>query len=135
MNWLEYLIITWMVLIHDKVCHVCVSCECHINCSLKDKVWFVKYKWEMIFLISVIGAQYCIIFCYFHTTHINLWEWRCNHHVFCALLSHSSHAYICNYFVLLDDLINTREDVEFFVEKGIIVNALGSNKAVAIMVN
>jgi hypothetical protein len=48
---------------------------------------------------------------------------------------HSSHAYICNYFVLLDDLINTREDVEFLVEKGIIVNALGSNKAVAIMVN
>jgi hypothetical protein len=37
--------------------------------------------------------------------------------------------------VLLDDLINTREDVEFLVEKGVIVNALGSNKAVAIMVN
>ena len=46
-----------------------------------------------------------------------------------------SHTYICNYFVLLDDLINTREDVEFLVEKGIIVNGLGSNKAVAIMVN
>jgi hypothetical protein len=46
-----------------------------------------------------------------------------------------SEAYICNYFVLLDELINTREDVEFLVEKGIIVNALGSNKAVAIMIN
>uniref|UniRef100_A0A2N9GXW5 Uncharacterized protein n=1 Tax=Fagus sylvatica TaxID=28930 RepID=A0A2N9GXW5_FAGSY len=44
-------------------------------------------------------------------------------------------AYICDYFVLLDNLINTREDVEFLVEKGIIVNALGSHKAVAVMVN
>ena len=44
-------------------------------------------------------------------------------------------AYICNYIVLLDHLINTRDDVEFLVEKGIIVNALGSNKAVASMVN
>ena len=31
-------------------------------------------------------------------------------------------AYICNYMVLLDFLINTREDVELLVEKGIIVN-------------
>ena len=44
-------------------------------------------------------------------------------------------SYICNYIVLLDHLINTRDDVEFLVEKGIIVNALGSNKAVATMVN
>ena len=34
-------------------------------------------------------------------------------------------AYICNYMVLLDFLINTREDVELLVEKGIIVNKLG----------
>ncbi|XP_030962614.1 UPF0481 protein At3g47200-like [Quercus lobata] len=44
-------------------------------------------------------------------------------------------AYICNYFVLLDYLINTRDDVELLVEKGIIVNKLGSYKAVATMVN
>ena len=44
-------------------------------------------------------------------------------------------AYICNYMVLLDFLINTREDMELLVEKGIIVNKLGSNKAIAIMVN
>ncbi|KAL4599807.1 hypothetical protein ACB092_11G153400 [Castanea dentata] len=43
--------------------------------------------------------------------------------------------YICNYIVLLDFLINTRDDVELLVEKGIIVNKLGSNKAVATMVN
>ena len=42
-------------------------------------------------------------------------------------------AYICNYMVLLDFPINTREDVELLVEKGII-NKLGSNKVVAIMV-
>nr|POE73197.1 upf0481 protein [Quercus suber] len=44
-------------------------------------------------------------------------------------------AYICNFMVLLDFLINTTEDVESLVEKGIMVNKLGSNKAVAIMVN
>ena len=46
-----------------------------------------------------------------------------------------SEAYICNYLVLLDYLISTRDDVELLVEKGIIVDALGSNKAVATMVN
>ena len=46
-----------------------------------------------------------------------------------------SEAYICNYMVLLDFIINTRDDVELLVEKGIIVNKLGSNKAAAIMVN
>ncbi|KAM3685461.1 hypothetical protein ACJW30_11G117200 [Castanea mollissima] len=43
--------------------------------------------------------------------------------------------YICNYIVLLDFLINTKDDVELLVEKGIIVYKLGSNKAVATMVN
>nr|XP_023891755.1 UPF0481 protein At3g47200-like [Quercus suber] len=46
-----------------------------------------------------------------------------------------SKAYVCNYIVLLDFLINTRDDVELLVDKGIIVNGLGSNKAVAQMVN
>ena len=32
-------------------------------------------------------------------------------------------------------LISTRDDVELFVEKGITVDVLGSNKAVATMVN
>ena len=44
-------------------------------------------------------------------------------------------AYICNYFVLLDYLIDTREDVELLVGKKIIVNHLGSNEAVANIVN
>ena len=43
--------------------------------------------------------------------------------------------YICNYIVLLDFLIDTKEDVELLDQKKIIVNWLGSNKAVAIMVN
>ncbi|KAK4592728.1 hypothetical protein RGQ29_017031 [Quercus rubra] len=46
-----------------------------------------------------------------------------------------SESYICNYIVLLDYLINTREDVELFVENKIIINGLGSNEAVATMVN
>ena len=37
--------------------------------------------------------------------------------------------------VLLDFIINTRDDVVLLVEKGIIVNKLGSNKTVATMVN
>ena len=44
-------------------------------------------------------------------------------------------AYICNYICLLDSLINTREDVELLVDKKIIINMLGSNEAIATMVN
>ena len=44
-------------------------------------------------------------------------------------------AYICSYILLLDHLINSKEDVELFVEEGIIVNSLGSTEAVANMVN
>jgi len=44
-------------------------------------------------------------------------------------------AYICNYIMLLDFLINTREDAELLVEKKIIAHSLGSYKAVALMVN
>ncbi|XP_023887842.1 UPF0481 protein At3g47200 [Quercus suber] len=44
-------------------------------------------------------------------------------------------AYICNYIVLLDFLINTRGDAELLVDKKIIVHSLGSNKEVAKMVN
>ncbi|KAF3956459.1 hypothetical protein CMV_018406 [Castanea mollissima] len=46
-----------------------------------------------------------------------------------------SEAYLCNYMVLLDHLINTSEDVELLVDKGIIVNALGSYQEIANMVN
>ena len=44
-------------------------------------------------------------------------------------------AYICNYIVLLDHLINTAEDVDLLVEKKVFVNWLGSNKAVATLIN
>ena len=44
-------------------------------------------------------------------------------------------AYLCNYMVLLDHLINTSEDVELLADKGIIVNSLGSYEVVATMVN
>nr|POF14546.1 hypothetical protein CFP56_36720 [Quercus suber] len=42
---------------------------------------------------------------------------------------------ICNYIVLLDHLINTAEDVDLLVEKKVLVNWLGSNKAVATLIN
>ena len=44
-------------------------------------------------------------------------------------------ACICNYIVLLDHLINTAEDVDLLVEKKVLVNCLGSNKAVAVLIN
>jgi len=46
-----------------------------------------------------------------------------------------SEAYICNYILLLYFLINSKEDVELLVDERIFVNSLGSNEAVANMVN
>ncbi|KAG2669240.1 hypothetical protein I3760_14G025500 [Carya illinoinensis] len=46
-----------------------------------------------------------------------------------------SKTYICDYIVLLDDLITTKEDVRLLVEKKIIVNELGSSAAVTKLVN
>ncbi|KAB1225174.1 hypothetical protein CJ030_MR1G016612 [Morella rubra] len=44
-------------------------------------------------------------------------------------------AYICNYIVVLDSLINTEKDVDLLVSKNIIDNLLGSNDAVKTMIN
>ena len=44
-------------------------------------------------------------------------------------------AYICNYVLLLDSLINNKDDGDLLVEEGIIINSLGNNEAVADMVN
>ncbi|KAG6677414.1 hypothetical protein I3842_14G025200 [Carya illinoinensis] len=46
-----------------------------------------------------------------------------------------SETYICDYIVLLDDLITTKEDVRLLVEKEIIVNELGSSAAVTKLIN
>ncbi|KAF5469998.1 hypothetical protein F2P56_010552 [Juglans regia] len=46
-----------------------------------------------------------------------------------------SETYICDYIVLLDDLITTKADVTLLVEKKIIVNELGSSAAVTKLVN
>ncbi|XP_057972741.1 UPF0481 protein At3g47200-like [Malania oleifera] len=43
--------------------------------------------------------------------------------------------HICNYISLMDQLINTREDVDLLIEKKVIVNSLGSSKAVAKLLN
>ncbi|KAB1225074.1 hypothetical protein CJ030_MR1G005390 [Morella rubra] len=44
-------------------------------------------------------------------------------------------AYICDYIVVLDYLIDTEKDVDLLVSKKIIVNLLGSSNAVASMIN
>lgn len=46
-----------------------------------------------------------------------------------------SETYICNYVLLLDHLINTEKDVDLLVETGVICNLLGSNAAVAKLIN
>ncbi|XP_045790933.1 UPF0481 protein At3g47200-like [Trifolium pratense] len=43
--------------------------------------------------------------------------------------------YICNYVSLLDSLIHTQVDVDFLVEKEVIVHEMGSDKEVAMLVN
>ncbi|XP_062173705.1 uncharacterized protein LOC133879185 [Alnus glutinosa] len=43
--------------------------------------------------------------------------------------------YICNYAELLDYLINSEKDVDLLVEKRIIDNCIGSNEAVAKLIN
>ncbi|KAB1226483.1 hypothetical protein CJ030_MR1G014065 [Morella rubra] len=44
-------------------------------------------------------------------------------------------AYICSYILLLDYLINTEKDVDLLVEKKVVINQLGSDEAVATLVN
>ena len=44
-------------------------------------------------------------------------------------------AYVCNYIVLLDHLINTAANVDLLVKKNVIVNWLGNNKVVATLIN
>ncbi|XP_062173687.1 UPF0481 protein At3g47200-like [Alnus glutinosa] len=46
-----------------------------------------------------------------------------------------SNKYICNYVVLLDYLITTKEDVCLLVEKNVIINRRGSSKAVTTLIN
>lgn len=48
---------------------------------------------------------------------------------------YSDQPFICNYISLIDDLINTQEDVEFLVDKEIIVHDLGSHAELANMIN
>uniref|UniRef100_A0A803QKV1 Uncharacterized protein n=1 Tax=Cannabis sativa TaxID=3483 RepID=A0A803QKV1_CANSA len=43
--------------------------------------------------------------------------------------------YICGYVALMDQLINTGEDVDFLVDKKILTNLLGSNKEAAKLIN
>ncbi|KAK9911076.1 hypothetical protein M0R45_034999 [Rubus argutus] len=44
-------------------------------------------------------------------------------------------AYVCNYFLLMEKLVDTVEDVDFLVGKQIIVNMVGSSQAVANVIN
>ncbi|CAL8121147.1 unnamed protein product [Prunus armeniaca] len=43
--------------------------------------------------------------------------------------------YICNYFLLMDQLVDTLDEVDLLVENKVIINMLGSNKALAKLVD
>jgi hypothetical protein len=43
--------------------------------------------------------------------------------------------YVSDFYLILDDLINTTEDVELLIKKGILVNKIGDNNAVTSMIN
>ena len=42
---------------------------------------------------------------------------------------HSNNVYLTDYFIFLDSLINTFEDINLLCDRGILVNRLGDNKA------
>ncbi|XP_020412938.1 uncharacterized protein LOC18770780 [Prunus persica] len=44
-------------------------------------------------------------------------------------------AYVCSYFLMLDQLVDTVEDVNALIESEVIVNLLGSSNAVAKLIN
>uniref|UniRef100_A0A2N9HR53 Uncharacterized protein n=1 Tax=Fagus sylvatica TaxID=28930 RepID=A0A2N9HR53_FAGSY len=46
-----------------------------------------------------------------------------------------SETYVTDFYSILDDLINTNEDVELLINKGILVNYLGDNNAVRSLIN
>lgn len=48
---------------------------------------------------------------------------------------YSEQPFICNYVTLIDSLIHTQEDVEFLVDKEIIVHELSSHNELATMIN
>ncbi|XP_031261070.1 putative UPF0481 protein At3g02645 [Pistacia vera] len=51
------------------------------------------------------------------------------------LCHYPSKTYICSYIQVMDSLINTEDDVDLLVEKGIIVNFMGNNSVIADMFN
>ncbi|XP_024159192.1 uncharacterized protein LOC112166547 [Rosa chinensis] len=44
-------------------------------------------------------------------------------------------AYICSYFLLLSQLVNTVEDIDLLIKDGVVENLLGSNKSVEKLIN
>uniref|UniRef100_A0A2N9IDR2 Uncharacterized protein n=1 Tax=Fagus sylvatica TaxID=28930 RepID=A0A2N9IDR2_FAGSY len=52
-----------------------------------------------------------------------------------ALEQYDGEIYITHFYLILDYLIDTDEDVELLINEGILVNELGENKAVKSMIN
>ncbi|KAI5344885.1 hypothetical protein L3X38_012762 [Prunus dulcis] len=44
-------------------------------------------------------------------------------------------AYICEYFLFIDKLVDTVEDVNLLIESGVLVNKIGCNETVANLIN
>ena len=103
----ENLYINWSWPLHCLPCLGKLSCLEHLQTRLEIPQFVVQDETEELFR-NLMALEQC---------------------------HYPTEAYICNYILLLDHLINSKEDVELLVEEGIIVNSLGSTEAVANMVN
>lgn len=88
-------------------CLKSLRCSKSVQCILKVPQLVINYQTEALFR-NLIALEQC---------------------------HYPSNTYICNYVVLLDYLITTKEDVRLLVEKKVIVNKRGSSKAVITLIN
>ena len=94
-------------------------------------------------LLNCLPCLKCIIFLEHMQPFLELPAFVVDHETDCVFRNimaleqchYPKEAYICNYIMLLDCLINTEKDVDLLVEKKVIINQLGSDEALARLVN
>ncbi|XP_059434374.1 UPF0481 protein At3g47200-like [Corylus avellana] len=94
-------------------------------------------------LLNCLPCLKCIFFLEHMQPFLELPAFVVNHETDCVFRNimaleqchYPTEAYICNYILLLDCLINTEKDVDLLVDKKVIVNQLGNDEALARLVN
>ncbi|KAJ7950829.1 hypothetical protein O6P43_026969 [Quillaja saponaria] len=98
-----------------------------------------KKKW----FLNWLPFLSCLPFIKCFNAHLELSPFRVDSTTECVLRNlialeqchYPSNAYICNYLLLMDHLVNTVTDVDLLVDKKVIVNQLGSHKQGTMLVN